>query len=284
MKNNNFKWVWMAALPLLVGTITSCSKTPNSQKVDVYLTDGPADFDAVNIEITAVEVKVDTSREHCNNDHFGDNDDHRDDHLNRRDEFGVWQTLNFSPGIYNVLQLRNGIDSLIASTTVNGTVRKIRFTLGSNNTVVVNGVSYPLTLQNPTQNFLYVSLNDRHRGRENGGNLGVWVDFDLSRSIVLVNGQYFLRPVLRPFCDANFGEIEGRVLPAAAAAIVKVTNGADSATAIPNPDGFFKVRGLNQGNYTVFIDATAPYIDTTIQNVAVITGRDARIGTITLHQ
>lgn len=284
MRNNNFKWVIMAALPLLVGTMTSCSKNQNSQKVDIYLTDGPADFDAVNIEITAVEVKVDTSREHCNNDHFGDNDDHRDDHLNRRDEFGVWQTLSFSPGIYNVLQLRNGIDSLIASTTVNGTVRKIRFTLGSNNTVVVNGVSYPLTLQNPTQNYLYVSLNDRHRGRENGGSLGVWVDFDLSRSIVLVNGQYFLRPVLRPFCDANFGEIEGRVLPAAAASIVKVYSGMDSSTAIPNPDGFFKVRGLNQGNYTVLIDATAPYRDTTIQNVAVITGRDARIGTITLHQ
>jgi hypothetical protein len=285
MRTNNFKWMLLVGLPLLFFSVTSCSKNKNgSQKIDIYLTDGPADFDAANIEILAVEVKVDTSAEHCNNDHFGDNDDHRDDHLRRRDEFGVWQTVNFTPGIYDVLQLRNGIDSLIASTTVNGTVRKIRFTLGTNNTVVVNGISYPLLLQNPTSNYLYVSLNDRHRDRENGGSLAVWVDFDLARSIVLVNGQYYLRPVLRPFCNSNFGEVEGRVFPAAAAAIVKVYNGTDTASAIPNPDGFFKVRGLNQGNYSVLIDAITPYRDTTISNVAVLTGRDTRIGTITLRQ
>jgi len=277
--------VFSVATFLLLG-FSSCSKneSPTNQKIDIYLTDGPADFDAVNIEILAVDIKVDTSSEHRNNDHYGDNDDHRDDHLRRRDEFGVWQTVNFTPGIYDVLKLRNGIDSLIASTTVNGTVRKIRFTLGSNNTVVVNGVSQPLTLQNPTQNYLYVSLKERHRGRGTGGSLAVWVDFDLARSIVLVNGQYYLRPVLRPFCNSNFGEVEGRVLPAAAAAIVKVYNGTDTASAIPNPDGFFKVRGLNQGNYSVLIDAITPYRDTTISNVAVLTGRDTRIGTITLRQ
>ncbi len=274
-----------AATILLIG-FSSCSKNESStnQKVDIYLTDGPTDFDAVNIEILAVDVKVDTSSEHRNDDHHGDNDDHRDDHLRGRDEYGVWQTVNFTPGVVDILQLRNGIDSLIASTTVNGTVRKIRFTLGSNNTVVVNGVSQPLTLQNPTQNYLYVSLKERHRGRGNGGSLAVWVDFDLSRSIVLINGQYFLRPVLRPFCNSNFGEVEGRILPAAAEAVVKVYNSTDTASAIPNPDGFFKVRGLNQGDYTVLIDATAPYRDTTLLNVAVLTGRDTKIGTITLRQ
>lgn len=283
MKKHNLNAVLLLALPLLFVGMTACNKDQNSdQKIDVYLTDGPADFDAVNIEITAVEVKVDTCREHRDNDHFGDNDGHQDDHLQRRDEFGVWQTLNFTPGIYNVLQLRNGIDSLIASTTVNGTVRKIRFTIGTNNTVVVNGITYPLTLVNPTLNYLYVSLNERHRGRENANSLGVWVDFDLGRSIVFANGQYYLKPVLRPFCNENFGEVEGRVLPAEAAAIVKVINGVDTTVAIPNPDGFFKVRGLNQGNYAVFIDATAPYRDTTLNNVAVMVGRDARIGTITL--
>ncbi len=283
MKN---KLLAFSAATVLLTGFSSCSKNESStnQKIDIYLTDGPADFDAVNIEILAVDVKVDTSSEHRNDDHYGDNDDHRDDHLRRRDEYGVWQTVNFTPGVVDLLQLRNGIDSLIASVAVNGTVRKIRFTLGSNNTVVVNGVSQPLTLLNPTQNYLYVSLKERHRGRGTGGSLAVWVDFDLSRSIVLINGQYFLRPILRPFCNSNFGEIEGRVLPAAAEAIVRVYNGTDTASAIPNPDGFFKVRGLNQGDYTVLIDATAPYRDTTLLNVAVLTGRDTRIGTITLRQ
>jgi Domain of unknown function (DUF4382) len=283
MKN---KLLAFSAATVLLTGFSSCSKNESStnQKIDIYLTDGPADFDAVKIEILAVDVKVDTSSEHRNDDHYGDNDDHRDDHLRRRDEYGVWQTVNFTPGVVDLLQLRNGIDSLIASVAVNGTVRKIRFTLGSNNTVVVNGVSQPLTLLNPTQNYLYVSLKERHRGRGTGGSLAVWVDFDLSRSIVLINGQYFLRPILRPFCNSNFGEIEGRVLPAAAEAIVRVYHGTDTASAIPNPDGFFKVRGLNQGDYTVLIDATAPYRDTTLLNVTVLTGRDTRIGTITLRQ
>lgn len=285
MKSQKIYWLYFIALPFLVFSLIACTKGTNkSQKLDVYLTDGPADFDAVNIQILAVEVKVDTSSEHRHNDHFGDNDDHRDDHLRGRDEYGVWQTLQFTPGIYDVLLLRNGIDSLIASTVVNGVVRKIRFTLGTSNTVVVNGVSYPLVLQNPTNNYLYVSLNDRHRERGNGGNLSVWVDFDLGRSIVLINGQYYLRPVMRPFCGSNFGEIEGRVLPIAAQATVKVFNSTDTLSAIPNPDGFFKVRGLNQGSYTVFIDGTSPYRDTTIQNVAVVLGRDTRLGTITLTQ
>lgn len=275
----------LAATLLLLG-LSSCSKddSSSSQKVDIFLTDGPGDFDAVFIDIASVEVKVDTSTAHRHNDHFGDNDGHGDDHLRHRDEYGVWQTVNFTPGVYDVLQLRNGIDSLIASTTVSGTVRKIRITLGTNNSVVVAGVSYPLTLINPTNNFLYVNLNDHHRGRGNGGSMAVWVDFDLGRSIVQINGVYYLKPVLRPFCNSNFGEVEGRVLPAAAMATVKVYNATDTAVAIPNPDGRFKVRGLTPGNYTVFIDGNSPYRDSTISNINVLAGRDTRLGDITLTQ
>ena len=283
MKNN---YLLLAATSLLLLGFTSCSKedSNSSQKLDIYLTDGPGDFDAVFIDITSVEIKVDTSAAHRNDDHFGDNDGHGDDHLHRRDGFGVWQTVNFTPGIYDVLQLRNGIDSLIASTSVNGTVRKIRFTLGTNNSVVVGGVTYPLTLINPTNNFLYVNLNNRHRGRGNGGSMAVWVDFDLGRSIVYANGVYYLKPVLRPFCNTNFGEVEGRVLPLAAQATVKVYNNTDTAVAIPNPDGRFKLRGLTPGNYSVLIDGSSPYIDTTFTNVNVTAGRDTRLGEITLRQ
>lgn len=285
MKTKN-NYLLLAATSLLLLGFTSCSKDDSNsgQKLDIYLTDGPGDFDAVFIDITAVEIKVDTSAAHRHDDRFGDNDGHGDDHLQRRDGFGVWQTVNFTPGIYDVLQLRNGIDSLIASTTVNGTVRKIRFTLGANNSVVVGGVTYPLTLVNTTNNFLYVNLNDRHRGRGNGGSMAVWVDFDLGRSIVYANGVYYLKPVLRPFCNTNFGEVEGRVLPLAARATVKVYNNTDTAVAIPNPDGRFKVRGLTPGNYSVLIDGTSPYIDTTLTNVNVVAGRDTRLGEITLRQ
>ena len=93
-----------------------------------------------------------------------------------------------------------------------------------------------------------------------------------------------MKPVLRPFCNNNFGEVEGRVLPAAALATVKVYNATDTSVAFPNRDGFFKVRGLNPGTYNVLIDGTSPYRDTTINNISVTAGRDTRIGDITLTQ
>ena len=287
MKNFK-KLAFLLAAPILILSIllVACSKenSSSSQPLSVFLTDGPGPYDAVNIDIQAVEVKVDTCRGHMFNDHFGDNDQDGDDYGNPRDEFGTWVSLNFTPGVYDVLQLRNGLDSLIGTANISGTVRKIRITLGNNNTVVVNGTTFPLTLQNPTQNYLYVRLNDRHRGHAPSGvGTAVWVDFDLGRSIVFINGQYYLRPVLRPFCNNNFGEIVGKVTPIDARAIIKVYNATDSAIAIPNPDGYFKVRGLNAGVYSVLYDGIAPYTDTTINNVAVTVGRETRLAPVTLR-
>ena len=93
-----------------------------------------------------------------------------------------------------------------------------------------------------------------------------------------------MKPVLRPFCDNNFAEIEGRVLPAAAQAVVRVFNNTDTAVAIPNPDGYFKVRGLAGGTYSVHFDATNSYQDTLVNNVVGVAGQDVHLPTITLRQ
>lgn len=265
--------------------LVSCQKgtsTEGSKQLQVYLTDGPADYDAVNIEILTVEAKVDTNAAHCRNDHFGDADHNRDDQK-RGDEFGTWVNLNASPGVYNVLTLRNGIDTLLATGTVNGTVRKVRLTIGTNNTVVKNGVSYPLVISNETGNYLYVHLRNEHR-RDSSAHTGVWIDFDISRSIVEENGVFYLKPHLRPFCDKNFAGLEGKVTPAEAKTVITVYNSTDTATAIPNPDGRFRVRGLSAGTYTVVYDASNGYKDTTITNVALTTGRSYRLPDVVLHQ
>lgn len=278
-----FGTVSLFALTLI---LFSCAKENSSaQQFSVFLTDGPADYDAVNVEILAVEVKVDSSAGHASDDHHGDGDDDRDDHLRSHDEYGGWTTIPFTPQVFNLLDLSNGVDALLGTTTVGGTVRKIRLTLGTNNTIVKEGVTYSLSLINPTQNFLYVKLYDRHRERHNNNtSVSVWVDIDVARSIIENNGQFFLKPVLRPFCDDNFAEIEGRVLPAAAQAVVRVFNNTDTAVAIPNPDGYFKVRGLAGGAYTVHFDATSPYQDTLVSNVVGVAGQDVHLPTMTLRQ
>ena len=65
--------------------ITACKKDDSAampaanQRLSLYLTDDPSPYDSVLIDIKYVEVKVDTSDHHKRDDHFGDNDNDRDD-------------------------------------------------------------------------------------------------------------------------------------------------------------------------------------------------------------
>ena len=273
----------MIAMVLVFSACTKSGVNENSS-VAIFLTDGPGDFDAVNIDIQKVEVKVDKDEKYKRDDNRNRMDDDKDDHMKRKDDFGEWIDLGFAPKIIDVLSLRNGIETQLGTANIDaGTVRKIRITLGTKNTVVKTGVTYDLLLVNETSNFLYIKLYDNHRERGHRNDVKVWVDFDIANSIVEANGKFYLKPVLRPFCNANFGEIEGKVLPLDAKAVVRVSDGAGfNAVALPSREGEFKVRGLNDGTYTVTVEGLAPYKSQTIRNVVVKKGEDTKIGTITL--
>ena len=273
----------MIAMVLVFSACTKSGVNENSS-VAIFLTDGPGDFDAVNIDIQKVEVKVDKDEKYKRDDNRNRMDDDKDDHMKRKDDFGEWIDLGFAPKIIDVLSLRNGIETQLGTANIDaGTVRKIRITLGTKNTVVKTGVTYDLLLVNETSNFLYIKLYDNHRERGNRNDVKVWVDFDIANSIVEANGKFYLKPVLRPFCNANFGEIEGKVLPLDAKAVVRVSDGAGfNAVALPSREGEFKVRGLNDGTYTVTVEGLAPYKSQTIRNVVVKKGEETKIGTITL--
>ena len=81
MKSNNILFQTLAITAILSGLIfTACKKdskadtttTTGTQKLSVYLTDDPAIYDSVLIDIKYVEVKLDTNEGHKNDDHFGD--------------------------------------------------------------------------------------------------------------------------------------------------------------------------------------------------------------------
>jgi hypothetical protein len=280
----------IASFAIMLFAIVSCEKgdARNSQvsALKVYLTDHPAEYDKVLVNITAVEAKIDTGKASCKDDRHGDRpekpDHDADDHRTRSDEFGFWTALSFTPGSYDLLTLRNGIDTLLATGTVNGTLRKIRLTVSSVS-VVKNGVTYPVTLATGTANFIYVRIHGNDIDAS-GDSSRVWVDFDVSRSIVEVNGQFILRPVLKPFNDRNFGGLEGNVKPAAAAAIVTAYGISDTATAIPDSAGRYCIRGLDAGMYKLVFDAGNGYIDTTISGVQVSKGRRTRVADIVLKK
>lgn len=251
-------------------------------KLSVYLTDGPTDYQKVLIDIQRIEVKLDTCRRNNDDDHNspGCDDDH--DSLSTRCQ--VWDTLNINPGVYDILTLRNGLDTLLASGfLLNGKIERIKITLGNNNSVLVDSVLYPLNLVNH-QNFVYVNIRREHLDSLSSNNLQLYLDFDLQRSIVYANGKYWLKPVLKPFGRHSSGEIEGKIRPVHAYATIKAFNATDTAFARPEDEGEFKIRGLREGTYSLFIDGINGYRDTTISNIVVRRNHETELGTIQLHQ
>jgi hypothetical protein len=289
MKTIKISFIAASLFAALMLIFSACTKnginSSTDGKVAVYLTDGPGEFDAVFIDIQKVEVKIDDDVLHKNDDDRCKDDDDRDDHQKSKDDYGEWVNISFTPAIIDVLSLRNGVETKLGEANIaSGTVRKIRITLGTQNSVVKNGVTSTLELRNETNNFLYVKLYDKHRERNaNNSNVSVWVDFDIANSIYEKDGKFYLKPVLRPFNNKNFGEVEGKVLPLEAKAVVRITNGAGfNGVALPNREGKFKLRGLESGTYTVTVEGLAPYLDKVISNVVVTKGKETELGVITL--
>src|SRR5574338_837914 len=255
---------------------------PGKMKFSVLLTDGPYDFQKVLIDIQSVAVKVDTCRRNGDDDHDDPGCDDHHDSLASHCEY--WDTLDIHPGVYDLLTLRNGLDTLLASGfLINGKIERIKITLGNRDSVMADSVMHPLHLLNPF-NFVFINIHREHLDSLSSNNFQVYLDFDLSHSIFYFGGQYWLVPVLRPFSIHSYGEIEGRIKPEHSFGIVKAYNATDTASAMPFDEGEFKIRGLKAGIYTVFIQGKNGYMDSTINNVNVMQNRETNIGTIQLHQ
>jgi hypothetical protein len=266
------------------GSSTDLTADAVNQPLKIYITDAPVKLDTVNLDIKYVEVKLDTNSAHKHDDHFGDHDIDSLNNLSHKDAFGHWDTLQFAPKVYNIAALRNGLDQLLAAGNITGTIRKIRITLGTNNTVVDSGITYPLIL-NTNYKYVYANINNNHHQKDSLINATLlWIDFDLFKSIRKVNNTYYLFPVLKPFSEQNFASGEGKVTPYDAKPLITVYNNTDTAYGVPNHDGYYKIRALQQGNYNVSFKASNGYKDTTITNVQFVNGKVTKLPNIVLHK
>ena len=238
--------------------------------VRIYLTDDQTPvFDSVFIDLQQLQVKLE------------------DNALPN----GGWVNLDIRSGVYNILRFRNGLDTLFATGTLpNAKVKKIRLVLGTRNSVMKDGQSFPLKLHDDDREVV-VNLEGNNFEIIAPGQVLFWIDFDASRSIQIDNSGsgnhngFRLKSHIRIFTKSHSGSIEGRVLPAEADARVMAINGTDTTIAIPEDDvGEFKIAGLNAGTYTVFVDGQNNYRDTTIAGVMVRNNEDTHIPTITLKR
>jgi len=115
-------------LALITGVI-ACQKDSSENnggkaRLQVRLTDAPATYDAVNIDIQ--KVMINTSEDTSTTQ-------------------GWVELPMLHPGVYNLLDFRNGIDTVLADMEVPaGRINQIRLILGNDNSVVIDGVEHEL--------------------------------------------------------------------------------------------------------------------------------------------
>ncbi|XOV69082.1 MAG: DUF4382 domain-containing protein [Fluviicola sp.] len=149
----------------------SCSKTnEKTGALRVKMTDAPGDFDSVFVDIQQVQVHV------SNNG---------------------WIDLNTNSGIYNLLELQNDITTVLVDTNVLpvGDLQQMRLILGSNNSVVIDSLTFPLELSSQANTGLKLNINTSISPNDL---VEVLIDFDAAASIVETGqGTFKLKPVIR---------------------------------------------------------------------------------------
>jgi len=257
----------IAGIAMLVFTLNACKKSGvvsnQPSKMNIYLTDAPASYKAVWIDIQQVMVKSDAN-----------------------DSAGGWVEVPLlKPGMYNLLDFRNGADTLLGGVDLPaGKVSQIRLILGGNNQIVLeDGSTVDLKTPSAQQSGLKLNVDADLKA---GIPYALVLDFDAARSIVKAgnSGQYILKPVIRAFAKEAGGGIQGVVLPDSANAQITAIAGLDTLGAIPDATGAYKFWGLPANNYTLIFtaDSTTGYHSDTVNNIAVTVGNITTVDTVRL--
>jgi Domain of unknown function (DUF4382) len=250
---------------LIAISFSSCNKNDGTTSFIVRLTDSPGDYEAVNIDLQAVQI-----------------------HTNTGAENDGWETLNSNPGIYDLLTLTNGVESVIADDTYPaGKVSQLRLVLGNNNSVVVDGASYPLTVPSGSETGLKVLIN---ANLVEGITYSVLLDFNAAKSVVKAGAaeKYLLKPVIKAITEAEDGAIKGSVVPAELNVAIYAISGADtlSTSYASKGNADFFLGGLADGAYTISFDPgeLSGYQGVVKEDISVAVGKVTDIGETMLEQ
>ena len=159
-------------LVAFAAVLVACSKDDEtSTTLKIRLTDNPVAAEEVNVDIQQVRV-------------------------NLSDDSTSWIDLTTNAGVYNLLGLQNGVDTLLASGVLptNNYVKEIRFVLGASNSIKVAGITYPLTIPSGSESGLKIKVNKQLNATLDS----LLIDFDAALSVHQIGtGTYHLKPVLK---------------------------------------------------------------------------------------
>ncbi|MFI2741510.1 DUF4382 domain-containing protein [Zhouia sp. PK063] len=264
-KRKHFLGALMSAL-FIFGLTVSCSSddsdgpaNPENAKVAIKMTDAPGDYDAVYIDVQDVMVQMD-----------GDDN---------------WVSVgDVDAKVYNLLELTGGASVTLGDDEIPaGKLHQIRLVLGDDNTVVIDGETYPLKTPSAQQSGLKLQVNEDLEG---GFTYEFLLDFDADKSIVNAgnSGNIILKPVIRVSTAVASGKIMGSVSPADFQSMAWVVADQDTISAYTNDNGVYVLNGVPEGSYQVHItpDTASGYAPATINDVNVNLGETTNVDTANL--
>ncbi|MCK9400237.1 MAG: DUF4382 domain-containing protein [Bacteroidales bacterium] len=248
----------------ILAVLTACDKNNNTNDpatnpvFSVKLVDATSGYDAVNVEVLYMEANMG----------------------NGWVEFPVEQ-----PGVYNLQEFTNGNTMLLIGDTsiTPGMMSELRLILGTNNTVVVDGISYEL--ETPSGQTSGYKIKMDPQPLELGGLYRLIIDFDVSVSVHMTgNGKYMLKPVVRGYLETAVGAIAGTISPPAGAYYIEALNYTDTTGTLIDPvTGEFLIGTAMPGTYNVTFYANPGFSDRTIGGVVVLAGNITQMGIVNIE-
>ncbi len=242
------------------------SSSEKNGSMDVQMTDAPANYEALMLSITKVEVYQDGQG---------------------------WIDLNHHTQSFNVLDLNNGKSMSIASSSSLdvGVYTKLRVVFNQNAQltslasigVLGSNLDGTFNLNWTASNTVEVEINEQVSANSEAK---ILLDFNVAESIVEDASSFFINPVITNIEDQKTG-IDGQV-SGSNQAMILVSDGNNELSTSIAADGSFQVKGLESGNYEIDIDylvevsGQMEYRRKTISNVTVVEGQITSMGSIVL--
>lgn len=232
--------------------------------ISIKLVDAPGDYQSVFIDVVDVMIKM--------------NDDSEDDN--------GWESVGANADVYDLLLLTGGLNAVLADDyeVPSGELSQIRLILGENNSVVIDGETFPLNTPSAQQSGLKIKVNQE---LEPGFTYNFVLDFDVDSSIVVAgnSGNINLKPVIRASAEFSSGIIQGDVIPFDFQTMISVQVGDDTISTLTNENGVFVLNGAPAGTYAVTItpDAESGYEGLVLNGIEVVNGEVTDVGTIELE-